>query len=70
MTTAGGPALGGDLGQHPRRTDHTGPRRTSSRGARFFHGALDVVKQAGLRWADDACYRLGASLAYYAFFSI
>jgi membrane protein len=31
-------------------------------------GAL--AKEASLRWVDDACYRLGASLAYYALFSI
>jgi len=26
--------------------------------------------EAGSRWVDDSCYRLGASLAYYALFSI
>jgi membrane protein len=31
-------------------------------------GAL--AKEASARWVDDACYRLGASLAYYALFSI
>jgi membrane protein len=41
------------------------------------HGVLGFAKDmgalardAGLRWADDACYRLGASLAYYALFSL
>ncbi|MGO9839263.1 MAG: YihY/virulence factor BrkB family protein [Polyangiaceae bacterium] len=29
-----------------------------------------MAKDSGARWADDACYRLGASLAYYALFSI
>lgn len=29
-----------------------------------------IAKEAGLRWADDACYRLAASLAYYALFSL
>jgi membrane protein len=29
-----------------------------------------LVRDAGIRWADDACYRLGASLAYYALFSL
>ncbi len=31
---------------------------------------LVLAKQAGVRWSDDACDRLGASLAYYALFSI
>ena len=29
-----------------------------------------LIKDAGLRWSDDNCLRLGASLAYYAVFSI
>ncbi len=29
-----------------------------------------LLKDAGLRWSDDSCFRLGASLAYYAVFSI
>jgi membrane protein len=29
-----------------------------------------IAVEAGSRWVDDACYRLGASLAYYAVFSI
>lgn len=29
-----------------------------------------LLKDAGLRWSDDNCLRLGASLAYYAVFSI
>src|ERR1700678_1462132 len=29
-----------------------------------------IVREAGVRWVDDACYRMGASLAYYALFSI
>jgi membrane protein len=29
-----------------------------------------VGRDAGVRWSDDACYRLGASLAYAALFSI
>jgi membrane protein len=29
-----------------------------------------LARDAGQRWADDACYRLGASLAYYALFSL
>jgi membrane protein len=31
---------------------------------------LVLFKDSGVRWAGDACYRLGASLAYYALFSI
>jgi membrane protein len=29
-----------------------------------------LARDAGKRWADDSCYRLGASLSYYALFSI
>ena len=28
------------------------------------------MSEAGTRWVDDQCYRLGASLAYYALFSL
>jgi membrane protein len=31
---------------------------------------LSLLKDAGVRWSDDSCLRLGASLAYYAVFSI
>jgi uncharacterized BrkB/YihY/UPF0761 family membrane protein len=37
---------------------------------KFSRDLAFVAKDAGIRWADDACYRLGASLAYYALFSI
>jgi membrane protein len=29
-----------------------------------------LARDAGVRWADDACYRLGASLSYYTLFSL
>jgi membrane protein len=29
-----------------------------------------LLKEAGVRWWDDGCYRMGASLAFYALFSI
>jgi membrane protein len=29
-----------------------------------------LLREAGSRWVDDQCYRLGASLSYYAIFSI
>jgi membrane protein len=31
---------------------------------------VGLAKEAGMRWVDDSCYRLGASLAYYALFSL
>jgi membrane protein len=31
---------------------------------------LDLLKESGNRWVDDRCYRLGASLAFYALFSL
>ncbi len=37
---------------------------------RFGRDFVSLVRAAGERWSDDACYRLGASLAYYALFSI
>jgi membrane protein len=30
----------------------------------------DLLTEAGRRWSDDECYRFGASLSYYAVFSI
>jgi membrane protein len=38
--------------------------------AEFVKRNAGIIKDAGVRWSDDACYRLGASLAYYAIFSI
>jgi len=31
---------------------------------------LELVAEAGTRWLDDRCYRLGAALSYYALFSV
>jgi membrane protein len=31
---------------------------------------VTIARDAAIRWSDDACYRLGASLAYYALFSV
>jgi membrane protein len=49
-------------------------RRSSSaataRVLRRLKDAADLARDAGVRWVDDACYRLGASLAYYALFSL
>jgi membrane protein len=36
----------------------------------MLKNAAGMVKEAGVRWVDDGCYRLGASLAYYALFSL
>jgi membrane protein len=38
--------------------------------ARGLKRAAIILKEAGVRWVDDGCYRMGASLAYYAIFSI
>jgi membrane protein len=37
---------------------------------RFLKRLLGLLKDAAVRWSDDQCYRLGASLSYYAVFSI
>jgi membrane protein len=29
-----------------------------------------ILAEAGVRWVDDACYRMGASLAFFALFSL
>jgi membrane protein len=55
--------------------DVRAPRVSAPHDARFERGDLvkriaDVLKEAGIRWSDDSCYRMGASLAYYAIFSI
>jgi membrane protein len=39
-------------------------------GARLARALAALARDAGVRWADDACYRLGAALAYYALFSL
>ncbi|WP_394832070.1 YihY/virulence factor BrkB family protein [Pendulispora rubella] len=31
---------------------------------------IDLFSEAGVRWSDDKCHRMGASLAYYALFSL
>jgi membrane protein len=36
----------------------------------FFLALFTLLKDAGVRWNDDNCLRLGAALAYYAVFSI
>jgi membrane protein len=50
------------------------PADPGSKGHAAFRGfASDLaglVKESGSRWVDDSCYRLGASLAFYAVFSI
>ena len=43
---------------------------TQHRGTHFLRDVWILVRDAGQRWADDACYRLGASLSYYALFSL
>jgi membrane protein len=32
--------------------------------------AVAILKEAATRWIDDSCYRMGASLAFYAIFSL
>ncbi len=36
----------------------------------FATDFASIEKEGGSRWVDDSCYRLGASLAFYAVFSI
>src|SRR5579864_1546123 len=40
------------------------------RAIRFVKDAAALARDAAVRWYDDGCYRLGASLAYYALFSL
>lgn len=64
--------------RHANRIRASVPRTAAqSRAARRMPAALESVralgsllKDAGARWQGDACYRLGASLAYYALFSL
>ncbi len=35
-----------------------------------LRAAAALLRETAVRWVDDECYRLGASLAYYAIFSI
>jgi|HubBroStandDraft_1064217.scaffolds.fasta_scaffold01911_1 membrane protein len=39
-------------------------------GAQAARDFVTLARDAGARWADDSCYRLGASLSYYALYSI
>ena len=36
----------------------------------LFRRAAAIVAEAGVRWVSDGCYRMGASLAFYALFSL
>lgn len=47
----------------------TAPRSGRSR-VETIRAAVALVREAATRWVDDRCYRLGASLAYYAIFSL
>ncbi len=54
-------------------TDDARARSHPSEADRKTNVLRDVwilARDAGQRWADDACYRLGASLSYYALFSL
>jgi membrane protein len=46
------------------------PHRSRFDIAGLLERIASVLKEAGIRWSDDSCYRMGASLAYYAIFSI
>jgi membrane protein len=46
------------------------PLGVASKLTAAAQAVLEVGKEAGERWVGDACYRLGAALAYYALFSI
>jgi membrane protein len=57
----------------PREASHERPRDLRPLGRRLADGAtamLLLARDAAVRWAGDACYRYGASLAYAALFSI
>jgi membrane protein len=45
-------------------------RDGKARSLEKLRGFAGLIKDAGVRWWDDNCLRLGASLAYYAIFSI
>ena len=41
-----------------------------TKSTRALKTAIEVLTETARRWVDDRCYRLGASLAYYAIFSL
>jgi membrane protein len=45
-------------------------RAGPSRLVSLAKAVAGLASEAGSRWVDDQCYRLGASLAYYALYSI
>jgi membrane protein len=53
-----------------RRREMPAPSPDRRRVAIFGGELVGIGKEAATRWVDDACYRLGASLAFYAVFSI
>lgn len=53
----------------PTSKPNTYPLKTATPRERAFDFFI-MLKDAGIRWSDDDCLRLGASLAYYAVFSI
>jgi membrane protein len=56
-------SAGSPVGANPQTKSGNGlPKWTMD----FF----SLARDAGERWSSDACYRLGASLAYYALFSV
>lgn len=59
--------LGATSRSAPARTAKHGPLR---RVARVARDAALLLRDAGARWSQDACYRLGSSLAFAGLFSI
>ncbi len=60
----------GDAAPNRSASPAPGPRDQEGEASGAAKLVLATVKEAGSRWVDDACYRMGASLAYYAIFSI
>jgi membrane protein len=56
-----------DAGSRGRRTRWAPPRRTPKA---LVVELVTLLKDTGVRWYDDDCLRTGASLSYYAVFSI
>lgn len=54
----------------PHATAGPGGTRLPERLRRLVVALYTLLRDAGIRWSDDACYRLGLSLAYAALFSL
>jgi membrane protein len=70
MSAAAQAPSGRGSGAGAERLRHPEPERHRPSALGWIRDFFSLVVSAGQRWSEDQCSRLGASLAYYALFSI